>query len=137
MASDADTREDYIGALEQPRRGEIERLDELIRETLPGLEPHMRYGMLGYGEYHYRYASGREGDAAVIGLASNKRYISLYVTCGHDGAYIAERYAERLPKADIGKSCVRFKRIADVDLETVRELLRDAEEAGPMDAVPR
>lgn len=58
--SAAETPEAYIDALEEPRRGEIERLHRLIRETLPALAPHVRSGMLGYGEYHYRYASGRE-----------------------------------------------------------------------------
>ena len=52
--------------------------------------------------------------------------------CGHEGEYIAERCAHRLPKADIGKSCVRFKRMADVDLDVVRGLLLEAEAVGPM-----
>ena len=92
------TPDDYMNALEEPRRGEIRALDELIRETVPDLEPHVRYGMLGYGPYHYRYASGREGDASVVGLASNKRYISLYVACVVDGTYVAQRYGDRLPR---------------------------------------
>jgi hypothetical protein len=125
------TPEDYIAGLEEPRRGEIERLHELIRETVPELEPHVASGMLGYGRYHYRYASGREGDASLIALASQKRYISLYVLCVDDGAYLAERYVERLPKASIGKSCVRFKRTDDVDLDVLRDLVAGAARIGP------
>jgi hypothetical protein len=128
------TPEEYIAGLEEPRRGEIERLHGLIRETLPGLEPHVASGMLAYGRYRYRYATGREGDASLISLASRKAYISLYVACVSDGAYLAEGYAERLPNASIGKSCVRFKRVDDVNLETVRELITEAARIGPAGA---
>jgi hypothetical protein len=48
-----------------------------------------------------------------------------------DGGYLAERFAERLPKANIGKSCVRFKRTSDVDLDVVRELVAEAGRIGP------
>jgi Domain of unknown function (DU1801) len=125
------TPDDYIDALEEPRRGEIRELHDLIRETLPDLESHVDSGMLGYGPFHYRYASGREGDASLLALSSRKNYISLYVLCTTDDGYLAEQYAERLPKADIGKSCVRFKRTGDVDSGVVRELIAEAARIGP------
>jgi hypothetical protein len=125
-SSTAPTHDAYIEALDEPRRSEIRALHELIRATVPQLEPTMEFGVLGYGPYHYRYASGREGDAAIVGLASNKRYISLYVAAAVDGRYLAEAYAPRLPKASIGKSCVRVRRVADLDFDVVAELLRDA-----------
>ena len=125
------TPDDYIDALEEPRRGEIRELHDLIRATAPDLEPYVASGMLGYGPFHYRYASGREGDASLIALSSRKRYISLYVLCVTDGGYLAEQYAERLPKADIGKSCVRFKRTGDVDPGVLRELIAEAGRIGP------
>jgi hypothetical protein len=125
------TPDEYIDALDEPRRGEIRELHELIRETAPDLEPHVGSGMLGYGPFHYRYASGREGDASLLALSSRKRYISLYVLCTTDGAYLAEQYVERLPKADIGKSCARFKRTADVDRDALRELIAEAARIGP------
>jgi hypothetical protein len=59
-----------------------------------------------------------------IGIANNKRYISLYCCAADDDGYVAERYRERLPKANIGKSCVRFKRFSDLDEGVVRELIR-------------
>src|SRR5262249_46943065 len=115
--------EDYIARLDEPRRTEIQRLHELIEAAAPGLQAEATERWIGYGPYHYRYASGREGDSHLISLASNKRYISLYVNCVADDAYIAERYRERLPKANIGKSCVRFNRTSDLDLDTLRELI--------------
>jgi hypothetical protein len=64
-----------------------------------------------------------------VGLASNKRYISLYVVGADDQGYVAERYKTRLPKADIGKSCVRLKRLEDVDQGALQELLREGAKA--------
>jgi hypothetical protein len=120
----ATTPAEYIDALEEPRRSDVRRLHELIRRTAPDLDPHIASGMLAYGNYHYRYASGREGDWFPIGLASQKRYISLYVNAATDGQYLAETYRDRLPKADIGRSCVRIKKLADVDLEALESLIR-------------
>ena len=78
-------------------------------------------------EHHYRSKSGRESDWSTIALASQKRYISLYISpAGERGRYLAESYADRLPKADIGRSCVRTKRLSDVDEGALTELIREA-----------
>ncbi len=120
----AKTHAEYIAAVEEGRRDDIQRLHDLIREVAPELEPTMEFGMMGYGKYHYRYKSGREGDWMKLGVANNKRYISLYCCATLDGAYVAEGFRERLPKADIGKSCVRFKRLSDLDEDVLEELIR-------------
>ena len=125
----AATPGEYIEALEEPRRSDIRELHELIVSTAPALEPHLASGMLAYGSYHYRYASGREGDAPPIALASQKRYISLYVLAADGGEYVAERFKDRLPKADIGRSCVRFRRLADLDREALAQLIREGAQA--------
>lgn len=132
----AKTPEQYIRQLEEPRRGEVRRLHELIRKTAPRLEPYMESGMIGYGRYHYRSASGREGEWCLLGLASRKRYISFYVVA-EDGkaGYLAESYRDRLPKADIGRSCVRFKRLDDLDEKVLREMIRAAAKR-PLAAAP-
>ena len=124
-SSTAPTHDAYIAALDEPRRSDVRVLHDLIRSTVPELEPTMAFGILGYGTYHYRYASGREGDSTVVGLASNKRHLSLYVACAH-GRDLAESYAARLPKASIGKGCIRVRRVADLDLDVLAELLREA-----------
>jgi hypothetical protein len=127
----AKTHEEYIAAVEEKRRGDIQRLHDLIRKVAPELEPTMEFGFLGYGKYHYRYASGREGEWMRIGVANNKQYISLYCCAGDDHGYVAERYKERLPGADIGKSCVRFKRLEDLDEEALRDLIRETAKIDP------
>jgi len=119
------TPAEYIAKLKEPRRAEVAALDALIRKTAPRLKPFIHGGMLGYGPFHYKYASGREGDSFRIGVASNANYISLYI-CASDGKeYVAERYKKALPKANIGRSCVRFKRLGDLDPGALKKLIRE------------
>ena len=128
--TNAKTHQQYIAEVEEKRRGDIQRLHDLVLETAPELEPTMEFGMLGYGKYAYTYASGRSGEWMKIGIANNKQYISLYCCAADDDGYVAEQFKERLPNANIGKSCVRFKRLADLDEEVLRALIRDCSKAG-------
>jgi len=122
--SKAATPAKYIAELEEPRRAEIKKIDALIRKTVPKLTPHMQGGFLGYGPIRYRTKSGREGDWFKIGVASQKNYISVYFCATDDEGYVAERFKERLPKASIGKSCVRFKKLDDLDPKALAELMK-------------
>jgi hypothetical protein len=128
--SKAKTPEEYIESLDEPRRSEIAKLDAIIRKTVPKLEPHICAGMLAYGPFHYKYATGREGDWFRVGVASNKQYISLYACAADSRGYVAERYKKKLPKANIGKSCVRFKRVEDLDAKALKELLKETAVTG-------
>ena len=127
----ASTPAEYIAQLEEPRKTDVAVLDALIRETAPKLEPFIHSGMLAYGPWRYKYASGREGDWFRIGVASNKSYISLYISACDGSGYVAERYREALPKASIGRSCVRFKRLAELDQAALKKLIREAAQAAP------
>lgn len=131
----AQTPAAYIALLEQPRRSEIQTLHNLIQKVVPKLKPHIMSGMIAYGNYHYKYASGREGDWSLIMLASQKNYISLYITATKDGRYLAEVHKNDFPKASIGKSCIRFKKIDDIDLKAVERICKEAEGLGGYDAV--
>lgn len=130
MRIEAKSPEDYISKLEEPRKTDIKKLHELIRKYAPSYKPTMAFGMIGYGKFHYKYKSGREGDWMLIGLASQKNYISLYITCTKDGQYLAESYKPALPKASIGKSCIRFKRLEDVDIKVLEQILKETEKIG-------
>lgn len=117
----------YIASLPEPRQSQIAELDALIRATTPSLDPFVYSGMLGYGPYHYVYASGREGDCAIVSLSSRAQYISLYVGACDENGSLADQVRAKLPKASIGVSCIRFKRIEDLDLKVLRDLLKKAE----------
>lgn len=128
--------DDYIAQIDEPRRTEIAELDELISATVPKLERQllgqMGSQMIGYGPYHYKYASGREGDTAIISLASQKRHISIYVMCVDDatGEYLPEQFEDQLGKVSVGKSCVRFTKLENVDRNALKALLKAAEKNG-------
>lgn len=136
MASDYaadDSNKDLFEAAGE-RGDELRVLDELICSTVPELaaDRHSMQGMgfanVSYGMYHYRYSSGREGDWAAVSLANRKNYISLYVCAVADDGYLAEKYGKRLGKVDTGKSCIRFKTVGDLDLDEVRNILKDTQE---------
>jgi hypothetical protein len=103
----------------------------MIRKLSPKLKPFICSGMLAYGPWHYKYASGREGDWFRIGLASNKNYISLYILATDGKCYVTEHFKKALPKASIGKSCVRFKRLSDLDESALAKLIRAGAVAAP------
>ncbi len=126
----AKTPSEYIALIDEPRKSEIKKLDTLIRKAVPTLEPVIVSGMIGYGMYHYKSKSGREGEWPVIALASQKNYISVYVCAAKNGKYLAEYYKDKLPKASIGKSCVRFKKTEDINLSTLEELIQEAASLG-------
>lgn len=113
----------FIAALPEPRRSEMSRVHAFITKTLPKLDVQVSGKMIGYGPFHYRYESGREGDGFRIALASRAGYIALYALGADEKGYVAERYAAKLPKADIGKSCVRFEKLDDLDASTLKALL--------------
>jgi Domain of unknown function (DU1801) len=107
---------------EQRREDSLVMLDLLGDVT--GLEPAMwGSSIVGFGSYHYKYASGHEGDAARIGFSPRKVNLVVYILPGF------ERYHElmrRLGKYKTGKSCLYITRLADVDLSVLRELARES-----------
>lgn len=136
MKIEAKTREEYFKAAGE-REEALRKVDEIIKSAAPDLKPFMLSGMslnmLAYGPFHYRYKSGREGDWAVIALANQKNYMSLYVCVAKDNKYLAELYKDRLGKVSVGKSCIRFKKLEDLNLESVNEMLSNAQRLAKSD----
>ena len=81
--------------------------------------------MIGYGSFHYKTKSGREGDWPVLSLASQKNYISVYLCSVKDGKYVAESYGKKFGKVSVGKSCIRFKKLEDVKLDVLKEAIEE------------
>lgn len=125
--TDAETVDEYVSAIAEPRKSDIEALHGFIRGYMPEEKPQLVYSMIGYGMFPYKSKSGREGEWPLIALASQKNYISVYV-CAVDTnqKYVAENYKDKLPKADIGKSCIRFKRLSDIDTSVLGEIIERA-----------
>ncbi len=116
----ASTPEEYIEQLTEPRKSEIAALDAMMRKAAPKARRFIQDGILAYGARILKYADGREVNWYQIGIASNENYISLYV--GREG----QKFKEALPKANIGKGCVRFKKLSDQDPAALKQLIRDS-----------
>ena len=118
----------YLAALPEPRRTELKALHAAIRKAAPQLKPFLGYNgtILGYGRYYYKYATGREGEAAVVGLSSRAQAISLYVSGHRKGKTIAEAAKSKLGQVSVGKVCIRFKKLADLNLSEAMALVRAA-----------
>jgi hypothetical protein len=81
--------------------------------------------IVGFGSYHFKYASGRESDWPLTGFSPRKQNLTLYIMSGFE-AY--ESLLENLGKFKTGKSCLYIKKLNDVDLDTLRELIRQSVE---------
>ncbi len=114
-----------VGAFLDNVADDQQRADSFVllkmMQDITGLKPRM-WGptMVGFGEYHYKYASGHEGDCFQVGFAPRKGQISLYFMPGV-GRFAAG--LKTLGKHKTGKACLYIKRLADIDLTVLRGML--------------
>jgi len=113
-----DGLDDLLAPLDPARRTDVEELDAAIRDLAPDLVPSISGGMIGYGRCRYTYATGRSGESASLAVAARAAGISVYVCFAQ-----VERWADRLPKANCGKGCIRLKRAADLDPTVLAEIV--------------
>ncbi len=125
--TDAKTVSEYLKMIDEPRKSEMKKIFDLIKKTIPTLKPCLLSGMIGFGKVKYTTKSGCSGDWFVVGLASQKNYISIYACIADGKQYLAEKYAKDLGKVSVGKSCIRFKKLEDLDLKVLVKLLKEAE----------
>ena len=118
----------YLARLPADRRADLKALHAAIRQAAPRLKPFLAYSgtIIGYGPYHYKYASGHEGDGSIVGLSSRAQGISLYISGQRNGTTIAEAAKSRLGKVSVGKVCIRFKKLSDLNLPAAMDLVREA-----------
>jgi Domain of unknown function (DU1801) len=140
MQSKATTVSDYLASLPPDRRTAIEAVREVILANLDqDYEEGMQYGMIGYYVPHRVYPAGYHADPKqglpFAGLASQKNYMSVYLMglyCGcvegvDDTAllkWFREAWAKSGKKLDMGKSCIRFKKVDDLALDVLGEAIR-------------
>lgn len=117
----------YLGAQPEDRRARVERFVEVIEAAAPGLPRRLwpyGTGIIGFGSYHYRYASGREGESFMIGVCNRKRYVAIYCNCADGERYLAASFADRLPGCKIGKSCIEVPDRVTIDDEVLADMTR-------------
>ena len=124
----SDVERFLAGIGDELRRAQIAELHEKLSAALPDQEVGVSGKFLTYGHYHYRYASGREGDSSPVLVANNKREIAVYIAAADDSGYLAELNAHRLGrspgKVKVGRSCIKFEKLADVEIDVLLELAR-------------
>jgi len=116
--------EAFLEAVPNEKRREDSRQVMAIMEKIVG-EPAVMWGpsIIGFGSYHYKYASGREGDMPLTGVSPRKQALSLYIMAGFD------RYEEllgQLGKFKTGKSCLYINKLEDVHLPTLKKLIKQS-----------
>lgn len=132
MTSKAATVDEYLKELPEERHEAISKVRAVIRKNLPkGFAEQMQYGMIGYVVPHKLYPAGYHCDPKqplpFAGLASQKNYMSLYVMTVYGDPkteqWMKEQFKARGKKLDMGKCCIRFKKLDDLPLETIGELI--------------
>lgn len=113
--------ETFLEAVENERRREDARTVNAMMQRITGWEPRM-WGpsIVGFGEYHYRYDSGREGDFLITGFSPRKKALTIYIMPGF-ARYDA--LMARLGKFKTGRSCLYINKLDDVDLSVLEELI--------------
>jgi uncharacterized protein YdhG (YjbR/CyaY superfamily) len=120
----AKTVEEYFAMLPPQRREPMEFLHTFIQKLAPSLKPHFAYNMIGYGSFKYKNYKKEVIDWPTVSLASQKNYISIYICSVENGEYIAEKYKNDLGKVSVGKSCIRFKKLTDLNLTTLEKVIK-------------
>jgi hypothetical protein len=141
MAARAETVAQYLASLPPDRRAAISAVRRVIRANLdPGYQEGIQYGMIGYYVPHRLFPAGYHADPRqplpFAALASQKSYLSLYLMgtycgCGEgpggetaDARWFREAWTATGKKLDMGKSCIRWKKVDDVPLEVIGEAIR-------------
>lgn len=124
----ANTIETYLQAVPAERKDLIEFLHSFIQQAAPELKPHFAYNMLGYGAFPYKNYKKEMIEWPIISLANQKNYVSVYICAVEHGEYVAEKYKDELGKVSVGKSCIRFKKLEDINLPALKKVIRLAVE---------
>lgn len=123
------TIKEYLDNLPEDRKETVLFLHDFIQKAAPSLKPFFANNMLGYGAFKYVDYKKQERDWPVVALANQKQYISVYV-CALDGdEYAPEKYKSALGKVNVGRSCIRLKKIQDVDLKTLKKVIKIGEKS--------
>lgn len=111
----------FISSIENDRRREDSIVLLALMEEESGYKPYLTANMIGFGTYHYKYESGREGDFFVVGFSPRKQNLAIYIMPGFSSY---KSILDRLGKHKVGKSCLYINKLADVELKVLRKLVK-------------
>ncbi|MEN2767674.1 DUF1801 domain-containing protein [Ornithinibacillus xuwenensis] len=115
---------EFIEAVDSPKKKEdAYKLLDIFTETTGYPAKMWGPSIIGFGSYHYKYASGHEGDAPLVGFSPRKAKISLYFATGDTER---EKLLNDFGKHTTGKACVYINKIADIDVDVLRALIQQS-----------
>ena len=126
---------EYIAAQPEPKRGEMERLHELVIGLMPQCKLWFLDGKdetgkvvsnpnIGYGSLTMKHANGKTREFYQIGISGNTTGISIYIMGLDDKKLLAEKFGKRLGKASVTGYCIKFKKLADIDIDVLKEAMQ-------------
>jgi hypothetical protein len=112
---------DHLAAIaDEDRRKDCEALARLMAKATKQQPVMWGTGIVGFGSYHYKYESGREGDSCLVGFSSRKGDISVYLLAGFPGR---DELLAKLGRHKMAKACLYLRRLSDVDLKVLEQLV--------------
>ncbi|MEJ2603506.1 MAG: DUF1801 domain-containing protein [Gammaproteobacteria bacterium] len=116
--------QEFLRSVENDKRRKDARVVLKLMREITGESPKMwGSSIVGFGSYHYRYESGREGDWMLTGFSPRKQALTLYIM---DGFSRHEESMRKLGKYKTGKSCLYVNKLEDIDLDVLRQLIADS-----------
>ena len=119
----ASVTEFVAGIEDQQQRADAKKVAAMMRRATGKRAKMWGPSIVGYGSYHYKYASGRDGDFMITGFSPRKQALTVYIMPGFSGL---EKLLEKLGKYKTGKSCLYIKRLSDVDEKVLEKLIVDS-----------
>lgn len=125
----------HISSIPEPKRSEMQQLHQLIQEALPKCKLWFDDGKnnenktvtnptIGYGSFTIKYADGKSKEFFQVGLSANTTGMSVYILGIKDKSYLAKTYAEKIGKAKVTGYCIRFKKLEDINTNTLEAAIR-------------
>ena len=136
--------DDYLASLPDDHRHTLISIDRAIHRALADRQRVLWEGVfwggteqsiIGYGHIEQKNSSGDTVEWFLVGLARQKRNYSIYVNAVANRAYLAHNYADRLGKVKLGAASIGFRRLEDLDLDVLTELVTEADHLTPPDPV--
>lgn len=114
----------FLGAIEDKhQRADARKISAMMRAATGSRAKMWGTAIVGFGSYHYKYASGQEGDWHLVGFSPRKKNLTLYIMSGFGGF---EKLMAKLGKYTTGKSCLYIRQLDDVDAATLRKLIEES-----------
>lgn len=118
---------EYLLLVTDDRKKDFDFLHDFIQKAVPNLKPYFASNMIGYGSFYYLDSKKQKKDWPIVSLANQKNYISIYVCVIIEDKTLVEKYNKNLGQLSKGISCIRFKKLEEINLETLQIVLQLAE----------